>query len=163
MDEFWHDSPTFLNRSNSFVLGLTLTQMLLVAGIGLIWGICGMILESAGLSTGLAWIIAGTGLGVSVAMALVRVSGLRLSHYLMLSLLRWRNRPSYWIQGNSMEWDGEPGGESGMLSGIGRLSEEQVVEARVAGRGIERAARESYRSIRDYLKYTMRMMVKGKA
>ena len=69
MNEFWHDSPTFLNRGDRFMMGLTLPQLLLVGAIGVVWGMMGMIFEGLGFTTALAWVTAGIGLAFSLVMA----------------------------------------------------------------------------------------------
>ncbi len=147
-------------------MGLTLQQMLLVAGVGALWGLTGMMLEGVGLSSSLAWLIAGTGLGVTLAAILVRISGLRLAHYCVLLLVRWRFRPEYWIEGSALHWDEVEESEGSNLFGVrsrlpAGLAAAQGEEARIAGHGVQRWARDSYGSARDYLRYTISMLVKG--
>ena len=165
MDDFWHDSPTFLNRKDGFIMGLTLQQMMLVAGLGVVWGLVGMILEGFKLSSSLSWLIAGTGLGMTLAAVLVKISGLRLAHYLLLLVLRWRSRPQYWIEGSALHWDdveeSEGSGVFGSRRLTGGLALAQGEEARIAGHGVQRWFRDSYRSTRDYLRYTASMLLKG--
>ena len=165
MDDFWHDSPTFLNRKDGFIMGLTIAQMLLVAGLGVLWGLVGMSLEGVGLSSSLAWLIAGSGLGVTLAAILVKISGLRLAHYCVLLFLRWRSRPQYWIEGGALHWDEVEEREGSDRFGMGRLAggltAEQGEEVRIAGHGLHRWARDSYGSVRDYLRYTVSMLLKG--
>ncbi len=93
--DYWHESPTFLNRRNELALGLSPAQLLFVMATLAIWGFICLMLGAWITIALIQWGLALLGAGATVALALVKLGGLRLYHYVALFVWRQLRRPIY--------------------------------------------------------------------
>ena len=99
-----YDSPTFLGQKDRYLLGLSLPELIvamLIAG--------GWFVVTLGFPLGilLRLVVVLPLTGVSVAFLFVRISGLSIPMYLLLSLLRLFRRPSF-EESRELLLEGEP-------------------------------------------------------
>ena len=99
-----YDSPTFLGQKDRYLVGLSLPELIvaiLIAG--------GWFLVTLGVPLGilLRLVVVLPLTGISVAFLFVRISGLSIPMYLLLSLLRLFRRPSF-EESRELLLEGEP-------------------------------------------------------
>ena len=99
-----YDSPTFLGQKDRYLVGLSLPELIvaiLIAG--------GWFLVTLGFPLGilLRLVVVLPLTGISVAFLFVRISGLSIPMYLLLSLLRLFRRPSF-EESRELLLEGEP-------------------------------------------------------
>ena len=99
-----YDSPTFLGQKDRYLVGLSLPELIvaiLIAG--------GWFLVTLGFPLGilLRLVVVLPLTGISVAFLFVRISGLSIPMYLLLSVLRLFRRPSF-EESRELLLEGEP-------------------------------------------------------
>ena len=88
----YYDSPTFLGQKDKYLLGLSLPELMVAMAIGGGWFFV-MLFVPLGMMFRLLLSLPLT--GVSMLILFVRISGLSIPAYLLLSLVRLFRRPSY--------------------------------------------------------------------
>ena len=88
----YYDSPTFLGQKDKYLLGLSLPELMVAMAIGGGWFFV-MLFVPLGMMFRLLLSLPLT--GVSMLIMFVRISGLSIPAYLILSLVRVFRRPSY--------------------------------------------------------------------
>lgn len=125
--DYWHDSPTFLNRKDTLLLWFSLSELLFLLGIIAVWGVGGLILSVFALGTYGHWIIALSGVGLTVVLIFVRVQGIRLWLLMALTVLALFKRRVYVAEATTLYGAQEPAAsEDG-------ASEDGALEGRKAG------------------------------
>ena len=99
-----YDSPTFLGQKDRYLLGLSLPELIIAMVIAGGWFLV-MLGFPLGIFLRLVVVLPLT--GVSVAFLFVRISGLSIPMYLLLSLLRLFRRPSF-EESRELLLEGEP-------------------------------------------------------
>ena len=87
-----YDSPTFLGQKDKYMLGLSLPELMVSMSIGAFWFFL-MFLIPVGFLIRAAIALPLT--GASMSLLFVRIAGLSIPGYLLLSLVRVFRRPSY--------------------------------------------------------------------
>lgn len=93
--DYWHDSPTFLNRKDTMLLWFSLSELLYLLGILAAWGFGGLVLSVLPMGSLGHWIVALAGALATVALVFVRVQGLALWKLLVLTVLSLFRRRVY--------------------------------------------------------------------
>ena len=87
-----YDSPTFLNQKDKYMLGLSLPEMIIAMAVAGGWFIV-LLFFPLGMVTRLILVLPCT--GTTMAFLFMRISGLTIPMYILLSILRIFRRPSF--------------------------------------------------------------------
>lgn len=87
-----YDSPTFLTQKDKYVMGLSLPELMMAMGVAGGWFILSLMIP-VGMMVRFMIVIPVT--VVSLMVLFVRISGLSIPKFLLLSLLRTFRKPSY--------------------------------------------------------------------
>ena len=167
-----YDSPTFLGQKDKYMFGLSLPELMISMGIGAFWFFL-MFLIPVGFLIRAAIALPLT--GASMSLLFVRIAGLSIPGYLLLSLVRVFRRPSYeevqeFVLGGAPAWldvERQKGEKNSRFFGLvrkGRQVAASVPEAQRAemraemDRQVATTAAEAESWARD----AIRSLVKGK-
>ena len=87
-----YDSPTFLGQKDKYMLGLSLPQLMGAVGVGFCWFLVTLLFP---YSTPVRMAMMAPLTGVTLALLFVRIVGLTIPVFLILSFLRLFSKPSY--------------------------------------------------------------------
>lgn len=87
-----YDSPTFLTQKDKYVMGLSLPELMMAMGVAGGWFILALMIP-VGMMLRFAIVVPIT--VVSLMLLFVRISGLNIPRFLLLSLLRAFRKPSF--------------------------------------------------------------------
>ena len=87
-----YDSPTFLGQKDKYMMGLSLPQMMGAVAVGFCWFLVTLIFP---YSTPVRLAMVASLTGVTLALLFVRIAGLTIPVFLILSFLRLFSKPSY--------------------------------------------------------------------
>ena len=160
-----YDSPTFLGRKNKFLLGLSAGQVGVVGVVIVVWLPVFFALGMLAILPRLLVVLPGA--GVTLALIFVRIQGLSMPRYGVMSVRLLVRRPIYESEGEYLVNgpEGPAGGdlESGLASAEQvRLAQERREQRRSrgrmlkseiggwidrSGRGIQNGIRELFRAL----------------
>ena len=99
-----YDSPTFLSQKDKYFLGLSLPELIVGMAVAGVWFVL-MLMFPVGMLIRLLTVLPLT--GISMAFLFLRISGLTIPVYLLLSVLRLFRRPSF-EETRELLLEGEP-------------------------------------------------------
>ena len=167
-----YDSPTFLGQKDKYMLGLSLPELMVSMAIGAFWFFL-MFLIPVGFLIRILISLPLT--GASMSLLFVRISGLSIPGYLLLSLVRLFRRPSYeeaqeFVLGGAPAWldlERQKGEKNSRFFGLvrkGRRAAASVPEAQRAEMRAEmdRQVAETAAGAESWARDAIRSLVKGK-
>ena len=167
-----YDSPTFLGQKDKYMLGLSLPELMISMGIGAFWFFL-MFLIPVGFLIRAAIALPLT--GASMSLLFVRIAGLSIPGYLLLSLVRLFRRPSYeevqeFVLGGAPAWldlERQKGEKNSRLFGLVRKGRQVAASVPEAQRAeiraeMDRQLTETAAEAESWARDAIRSLVKGK-
>ena len=133
-----YDSPTFLGQKDKYLMGLSLPQLMMAVGVGFGWFLVTLLFP---YSTPVRLLMMVPMTGVSMALMFVRICGLSIPVYLLLTVVRMFSKPSY-EDVRELVLDGRPEWleaerQRAERSGMGSRIQRQRARAELDARGAE--------------------------
>ena len=167
-----YDSPTFLGQKDKYMLGLSLPELMVSMSIGAFWFFL-MFLIPVGFLIRAAIALPLT--GASMSLLFVRIAGLSIPGFLLLSLVRVFRRPSYeevqeFVLGGSPAWldiERQKGEKNSRLFGLVRKGRKVAASVPEAQRAeiraeMDRQVTETAAEAESWARDAIRSLVKGK-
>ena len=87
-----YDSPTFLGQKDKYIMGLSLPELMMALGVGFAWFLVSLLMP---FSTIMRMMVLAPVILSSLILMFVRISGLTIPMFLILSVVRSFNKPSF--------------------------------------------------------------------